>query len=409
MKYMYMYLIQVHALVFPNACTHLHLRILGLYFVGAFSFPAVLRSAIQTHRNHFRAHIVTLQTLNIALISYCGSVLVLLRSEDDGPEKHDAIRAALAEILYRLVCVIAASVLRNTCEAALGDDNVPPLNEGLHNVHDDGFENVPVPVNGNEASAATICSANVSYPEVENVSPCVTGSDDPEVENVSPCVTGSDDPEVENVSPCVTGSDDPEVENVSPCVTGSNDPEVENVSPRVTGSIDPEVENVSPCITGSDNPEVENVSPCITGSNDSEFENVSPCVTGSINPEVENVSPRVTGSINPEVENVSPCVTGSIDPEVENVSPCVTGSDNPEVENVSPCVTGSIDPITDSSLHLIVISEDRNQLLTGESFFFSFQNQNPPDDTPMTPQIVDDAPWMIQEVNEVGGIDELVV
>jgi len=148
-------MIQVHALVFPNACTHLHLFILGLYFVGAFSFPAVLRNAIQTHRNHFREHIVTLQTLNLALILYCASVLVLLGSEDDGPEKQDAIRTALAEILYRLVCVISASVLKNTCEAVLGGDNVPQqlqVNDRLGNGNGDGFANVPVPVNGIEAS-----------------------------------------------------------------------------------------------------------------------------------------------------------------------------------------------------------------------------------------------------------------
>lgn len=151
-------------LVFPNACTHLHLFILGLYFVGAFSFPAVLRSAIQTHRNHFREHIVTLQTLNFALISYCASVLVLLGSEDDGPEKQDAIRTALAEILYRLVCVISASVLKNTCDAVLGGDNDPQqlqVNDHLGNGNADGFANVPVPVNGIEAT--------VSYPEFQNV------------------------------------------------------------------------------------------------------------------------------------------------------------------------------------------------------------------------------------------------
>ena len=153
-------MIQVHALVFPNACTHLHLFILGLYFVGAFSFPAVLRSAIQTHRNHFREHIVTLQTLNFALISYCASVLVLLGSEDDGPEKQDAIRTALAEILYRLVCVISASMLKNTCEAVLGGDNVPQQLQANDNLGN-GNADVPVPVNGIEAT--------VSYPEFQNV------------------------------------------------------------------------------------------------------------------------------------------------------------------------------------------------------------------------------------------------
>ena len=101
----------------------------GLYFVGAFSLPAVLRNTIQLHQNRFRTHIVTLRTLNIAMLSYCTSVLVLLviGSEDDVSEKQEAVRMACAEILYRVVCVVAASMLRNACEVILGNANqVPP-------------------------------------------------------------------------------------------------------------------------------------------------------------------------------------------------------------------------------------------------------------------------------------------
>ena len=125
-------------------------------------------------------------------------------------------------------------------------------------------------------------------------------------------------------------------------------------------------------------------------------------MTGSNDPEVKNVSPPVTGNIDPEVENVLPRITDSIDPKFENVSPRVNESINPEVENVSPRVTGSND------LHLILISEDRNQLLTRESYVSSFRNQNPPDDAPMTPQVVDDTIVACQ-VDEVGGTGELVV
>jgi len=97
---------------------------------------------------------VTLRTLNIAMLSYCTSVLILLviGSEDDVSEKQEAVRMACAEILYRVVCVVAASMLRNACEVVLGNANhVPPTLPAIyngHNSHDEEFENVPPP--GNE-------------------------------------------------------------------------------------------------------------------------------------------------------------------------------------------------------------------------------------------------------------------
>ena len=275
-------MIQVHALVFPNACTHPYiLLILGLYFVVAFSFPAVLRSAIQTHQNHFRAHIVTLQTLNFALISYCVSVLVLLGSEDDGLEKQDAIRTALAEILYRLVCVISASVLKNTCEAVLGGDNVPQqlqANDNLYNSNGDGFENLAVAVNGNEASDATICSAMGSYPEFQNAPPPVTGSSDLEFQNAPLPVTGSIDLEFQNTTPPVAGSSDLEFQNAMPAVAGSSDLEFQNAPPAVAGSSNLEFQNVSPPLAGSSDLEFQNAPPAVCWQQQSRVpECLAPC------------------------------------------------------------------------------------------------------------------------------------
>lgn len=97
---------------------------------------------------------MTLRTLNIAMLSYCTSVLVLLviGNEDDVSEKQEAVRMACAEILYRVVCVVAASMLRNACEVVLGNANqVPPSLPAIdndHNTHDEEFEYVLPP--GNE-------------------------------------------------------------------------------------------------------------------------------------------------------------------------------------------------------------------------------------------------------------------
>ena len=54
---------------------------------------------------------------------------------------------------------------------------------------------------------------------------------------------------------------------------------------------------------------------------------------------------------------------------------------------------------------------EENQLMTRESFVLPFQNQSPPNDILVTPQIVDDTPWMTiaSQVVQVDGPDELVV
>ena len=167
----------------------------------------MLRNAFQIHRNHF----TTLRTLNIVLISFCVSVPVLLGNEADKPEKPDAVYMVPAKILFRLVCVIAASVLS---EAALGDGNIPqqlqnqvlPRNE---------FDNAPVPENNQDTNEDT--SGDI---QVNNVLTPTTGSLDSEIENVPPPATDSYDPEIENVPPPATDSYDPEIENVSFSVNG---------------------------------------------------------------------------------------------------------------------------------------------------------------------------------------------
>ena len=49
--------------------------------------------------------------------------------------------------------------------------------------------------------------------------------------------------------------------------------------------------------------------------------------------------------------------------------------------------------------------------MTRESFVLPFQNQSPPNDILVTPQIVDVTPWMTiaSQVTQVDGPDELVV
>ena len=149
---------------------------------------------------------------------------VLLGNEADEPDKPDAILMAPAKILFRLVCVIAASVLS---EAALGGDNTPqrlqnqvlPRNE---------IDDVSVPENNRDTALP------------------VTGSLDPEIENIALPVTGT---EIGNIAPPVTGT---EIENIAPPVTGT---EIENIAPPVTGT---EIENITPPVTGT---EIENITP----------------------------------------------------------------------------------------------------------------------------------------------------
>ena len=134
---------------------------------------------------------MTLQTLNVALISYCVSVLTLLGSEDDVPEKQDAIHSALAEILYRLVCVVAARVLQNTCEAALDGDNISHveqsqnqvqcINDSQNNHHGNEFQNVMVPVNDHlnafkTASTFAVPPTNSPDSNLQKISPHVDNS-----------------------------------------------------------------------------------------------------------------------------------------------------------------------------------------------------------------------------------------
>lgn len=91
-------------------------------------------------------------TLNIALVSYCVSVIVLLEKKS---EKRDVIALAVAEIMYRVLCVIA--VTRNAFEAPQQPQNqndhdafenapVPAIDGPNRREHDD-LENVPLPVN----------------------------------------------------------------------------------------------------------------------------------------------------------------------------------------------------------------------------------------------------------------------
>ena len=151
---------------------------------------------------------------------------VLLGNEADEPEKPEAVQMAPAKILFRLVCVIAASVLS---EAALGDDNIPQqlLNQVLPR---NEFDNVPVPEHNQDTNEDT--SGDI---QVNNVPTPVTGSLDPEIENAPPPATESYNPEIENVPPPATDSYDPEIENVPPPATDSYNSEIENVPFSVNG------------------------------------------------------------------------------------------------------------------------------------------------------------------------------
>lgn len=148
----------------------------GLYFVGAFSLPVVLRNAIQLHQSHFRTHILMLITLNVAQISYCSSVLILLGNEDDIyiSEKQDAVCIVFAEILFRVVCVIATSKLLSTCEGVLNQISVPPPVNDNQNCPDEEFENaLPTINNGQNPDKLDEHFENVPYHHNENAPPPV--------------------------------------------------------------------------------------------------------------------------------------------------------------------------------------------------------------------------------------------
>ena len=138
--------------------TFTHTCFLGFYLFIANTFPAVMNAVRNLHRNRFRLHNIMLVTLNIALVSYCFSVIVLL---DNKSEKWDVIAMAVAEIMYRAVCIIAVIRLRAPFEApqlqnaeaqqpwnhnALEDAPPPAIEAPNYHEHDDS-KNAPPPVN----------------------------------------------------------------------------------------------------------------------------------------------------------------------------------------------------------------------------------------------------------------------
>ena len=290
---------------------------------------------------------------------------VLLGNEADEPEKPEAVQMAPAKILFRLVCVIAASVLS---EAALGDDNIPQqlLNQVLPR---NEFDNVPVPEHNQDTNEDT--SGDI---QVNNVPTPITGSLDPEIENAPPPTTDSYDPEIENAPPPTTDSYDPEIENVPPPATDSYDPEIENVPPPATDSYDPEIENVPPPATDSYNSEIENVPFSVNGlhhilSREECLEENQLVTNKSVLFLFLNQNPSDDTPSTPQM--------------ADDISPTPTMADD----------TPSTPQIADNIAQMV-------------------------DDTPATPQMVDniaqmvdDTPWLIVacQVQEVGGTTEFVV
>ena len=209
---------------------------LGFYLVAAITFPAVMNAIRNAHQNRFRLHIITLVTLNIALVSYCASVIVLL---DNNSEKWDVIAMAVAEIVYRTLCIVAVIKLRSTFEApqlqnaeAQNQNDLenapPPAIEGQNPCDHDNLENAPPPATEGQNSCDHDDLENAPPPATEGPNPC----DHDDLENAPPPATegqnSCDHDDLENAPPPATEGPNPcdhdDLENAPPPATEGPNP-----------------------------------------------------------------------------------------------------------------------------------------------------------------------------------------